>query len=409
MLAVITAAALVLTACVPVDSGSGSGEAEGAQGLVDRLRALPFGDDAIEAVDEVLEDAGALVQDEWDPGASEVVRVTAWQRVNLAAEAANGGGPTGAELEGIVPVPEGSPPVAYLVAAWALEFGSPGAEFSRALLGEQDYTRSDRVIFPMLVITLFLADAASDIDASTLEVATARSAGTIEPVVASAPAAFAVVAGVCNAVSNFVQNAIATVANAVKVSAENGGILGFLGKIWNAAVDLVAGVVAGLIDFVTRPIVGAIVTVFSAIETIRQVSTLILEWRATLTLEPDANRFGIDGEVVTGDMTVKVQDNRIPIRPFIVDWPGAFDLRNAGSASGRGSPGTSTTKAAMTSSRSSQPTRCSMTTSPGRSRTGPGRSRPRWRLPARSTPASRRCTSRSRETTSRRSGSCFSM
>ena len=115
-----------------------------------------------------------------------------------------------------------------------------------------------------------------------------------------------------------------------------GGFFGFLGRIWNKVVDLATGFVIGLIEAVTRPVVQIMVTIFGAIETIRQLSTFLVAWRSTLEPKPETNKFGIDDAKVHGRVTLSVLDNRIPIPEPILECAELFgvNLRDAGSAAG---------------------------------------------------------------------------
>jgi hypothetical protein len=113
-------------------------------------------------------------------------------------------------------------------------------------------------------------------------------------------------------------------------------VLGFFGKIWNRVVKLAIDFVVGLVKLVTQPIVNLIVTVLTALETIRQLSTYLKEWRSAQEPKPETNRFGIDNEKMPGTLTLTVFDNRLPIPPEVLDCADLFDvdLRNAGSAAG---------------------------------------------------------------------------
>ncbi|CAN5477598.1 hypothetical protein BH09ACT4_BH09ACT4_06540 [soil metagenome] len=325
--------ALALSGCVPTSSEPDVPAIDAdALALVNQLRELPFDESKVAIATTALEAAGVAITDTWDPAASEVVRITPWQVQNLASEAANQGGMSGAELEAISPAPEGAPPAGYLISAWAISYDSDAARLAHALLGEQDFHHPEDILFPSLVTTLFLADATADYDAAQYQALGPASALTTSLV------GFPVVraAGACAAVGNFIQRAIATVVKALKVDTSGGGFFGFLGKIWNAAVDLATGFVKGLIEAVTRPIVQIMVTIFGAIETIRQLSTYLVEWRSTLEPKPETNAFGIDDAKVHGRVTLTVLDNRIPIPEAVLECSELFgvNLRDAGSAAG---------------------------------------------------------------------------
>ncbi|MCP2328376.1 hypothetical protein HDA40_006883 [Hamadaea flava] len=302
---------------------------------VSKLRRLPFDADQVGVLADELAAAGVgITQDPTTPSGPtlqlQTVRLTGWQLQNMAAEAANGGGVRGDLLATTAPTPQGAPPLGYLIAAWATTYDSPGARFAYALLGERDFHRPEQIVFPNAVLTLFLADATKAAAADGASAASPAIGPAGQPVLAGG------LAGPCTAVTNFVQRAIYSVANVLKVNASKGGFLGFLGKIWNAAVDLAAGLVKGLIETVTQPVVSLMANVFGVIATIEQVSTFLTVWRAVLSPDPEENRFGVDAEVVTGRVKLTISDNKLPISELILDCADAFgvDLREVGSAAG---------------------------------------------------------------------------
>lgn len=333
--------AAALTAAVLVASGcSGSEPASDDRPAIDpvsaakvaQLRELPFWDGNVKVLRDQLEAAGVGVTDDVSTPGAATVRLSGWQVQNMAAEAANGGGVRGDLLATIAKTPQGAPPIGYLVSAWALSYDSDAARFAHALLGERDFHHPERIVFPNAVLTLFLADA-TKATSTTTGTTTGTAPGTAA---GNGPALAGAAKGPCTAVTNFVQRAIHSVANVLKVNASKGGFLGFLGKIWNAAVDLAAGLVQGLIETVTQPVVNLMADVFGVIATIEQVSTFLTVWRAKLAPQPEENRFGVDAEVVTGQVTLTVMDNRLPIPELILDCAEAFgvDLREVGSAAG---------------------------------------------------------------------------
>jgi hypothetical protein len=328
--------ALAIAGCGASPESSNGNPAVDAQALkkVEQLRSLPFDESRVAVVTTELTDAGVAITDEWADTATELIRITPWQVQNMAAEAANEGGVSGEELAALSPTPDGAPPIGYLISAWAISYDSDSARFAYALLGDQDFTHPEAILFSSLVTTLFLADATADYNATDqpIDGAIGTQSESIQVASFNQPQA----AGLCTTVANFIQRAIATVVNALKVDTSRGGLLGFLGSIWNKAVDLAASLVKGLLDAVTRPVVQLMVTIFGALETIRQVSTFLLVWRATVVPKPEENKFGIDDNKVHGRMTLKVIDNRLPIPEPVLDCADAFgvNLRDAGSATG---------------------------------------------------------------------------
>lgn len=306
-----------------------------AQSVVDELRALPFDESKLQLIGGLLAEAGVGVYPDDAVDGSEPVRLSEWQVGNLAAEAANGGGVTGETLRELAPMPPGAPPISYLLAAWVVAYPSPSAGFARALMGEQVWERADQIVFPKLLLTLFVADAAAagphgyqpdQPDQRQGQAAALRLASVVS----------ATQAGVCSAASSFIQQAIASVAEALKVDTSGGGLLGFLGSIWNFAVDLAAGVVRGLVKAFQDLAVGLLVDAFALVAVVQEVYSYVVEWRADLVAVPEENRFGVGDEVVTGELELQVVDNQLPVPALVLDCAKVFgvDMTRLGSAEG---------------------------------------------------------------------------
>lgn len=341
VVAVLVVAVLVVgSGCARSDDGaSGEAAASGAlpvdpaaQSVVDELRALPFDESKRDVVAGLLAEAGVGVYPDDATDGSEPVRLTEWQVGNLAAEAANGGGVTGETLRELAPMPEGAPPISYLLAAWVTAYPSPSAGFARALLGEQEWEQADQVVFPKLLLTLFVADAvAAGPQGYQPEQSDGQAAALWLLSTASSTQA-----NVCSAASSFIQQAISAVAEALKVDTSGGGILGFLGSIWNVAVDLAAGVVRGLVKAFQDLAVGLLVDAFALVAVVQEVYSYVVEWRADLIAVPEENRFGVGDEVVTGELELQVVDNQLPVPALVLDCAKVFgvDMSRVGSAEG---------------------------------------------------------------------------
>ncbi len=316
------AVALFATGCTGATDSAGQASPPQRR-LAETLQALPFGD-VMDIVTDALTQAGVGVSEDGAAAAASPVRLTRWQVRNLAVEAANGGGIAGATLAAAAPMPDGMPAMPYLVAAWAKVYDSAGARFARELMGEQDWPDADRILFPNLVLTLFLADA---------------TAGVQLPESSAAPSLG--LAGVakedaCTFGARFVQGAIADFVKALKVDTSGGGFLGFLGTIWNVAVELAASAVRVLVKQVTQPVLNLIADVFGVVALIVEVSSFVVKWRAQLRAEPSHSRFGVDSEIVAGRFQLVLAQQQPPIPDLVIGCAAAVgvDLRNAGSAAG---------------------------------------------------------------------------
>lgn len=297
-----------------------------AESAVEQVRAMPFGQASVDAFAAVLTEAEVEIVDGFATSATAAVRVDRWQVENMAAEVANGGGVTGRTLDSWTPVPEGSPPLPFLVVAWMLEEQTPGAQFAHALYGDQDLSNAYLLRFPDGVLTLFLADAtagapsvpsAASASPAALRAPRSTAGGGVRAVFAVAPADL--LNTPCTTVSNFVHDAIKAVAEALTIKTSGGGFFGFLASIWNTAVRLASQFVSGLIDTLTKEVVARLVNVFNAVAVVEQISSVLIAWRAPLTPDPQSNRFGVTPEEVTGTVALQLQPHVLPLPPAVKD------------------------------------------------------------------------------------------
>ena len=288
--------------------------------IAKRLRR-PFSDDAVAAAIAALALVGVGVYAspaETDPllpisGVPSPLRLLEWQVTQMAHETATGNGLTGSELDDLIPPPKGSPPPALLLAAYASEAATPGGKLVRALLGKRKWSSYGKIVFPGLAQAIFvgeLAQAAAATSASTGPRATMLRSAAVQP--RFAPAAQP--AGVCSAVGSWVDGVLNSIANALKVNA-GGGVLGFLGSIWNTVVDLGKAAIKGLIEQLTAPVVAVVKSIATAVAVASQVISLIKPWNVIVTPDPAATKFGVGAEKITGAVTVGIDTG------FGGDWP----------------------------------------------------------------------------------------
>ncbi|MEW2357715.1 hypothetical protein [Spirillospora sp. NPDC029432] len=359
--AVLVACTLVVSGCGIVGARDRAGD-DPAQ-LVRRLRSGTFGTEQVDVVVGVLRRTGVGVYDDFGTTGGPPIRLTEWQARNLAAEAAGGGGRTGAEINAEFPTAVGMPPIGFVVNAWLITHRSEAARFARALLGEHDWRHPERIVYPRLVFTLFLAEAAKGAGqaASTAPGQPPPTTGPTTPTrpmpsppATSTPAPRSVPptnlpttpaptvpgetpgpsgrtaagtvrlddgtartvawqgqrANLCAGIADFVSEGLNSLARFLKVDASGGGaFVRFLASIWNAVVDLAAAVVKGLIRAATAPVVDAIGGVLTAIGFAYQLSTLVKEWNVRIEPVPSRNAFGI-GAPNTGRFKLTVGNDR---------------------------------------------------------------------------------------------------
>lgn len=343
--AVVAVLALALAACSSGASGPPEGSAAsgtsgavavpGADVAVASLRALPFNQGTVDTFATILARSGVEVVDDFTDSASAPVRVTRWQVENMAAELANGGGTTGRALDSLTPVPRGAPPLPFLVAAWMLEQGTPGAQFALSLYDGQDLGNAFDVRFPDGVLALFLADATTGAAATGSPGASPAGAPGRQSLHVEAVRARAdIIDAPCSTVSNFVQNAIAAVADALTIKTKSGGFFAFVAGIWNTAVKLASSFVSGLIKTLTKPLLAQLIAVFNAVAAVQQVSSVLIAWRAPLTPAPEVNRFGVEPEEVTGTVVAQLQPHVLPVPAAVRDCASSVGVDITATAAG---------------------------------------------------------------------------
>jgi hypothetical protein len=90
-------------------------------------------------------------------GEPSVLTVVEVQTVNMTREAGAGMGTLGSALDAVAPGPD-IPPLSYLLATYVLDAQTFGGAFSRALMADAALDTPPQVIFPTIVLTLFVAD-----------------------------------------------------------------------------------------------------------------------------------------------------------------------------------------------------------------------------------------------------------
>jgi len=161
----ITARAVPTGAEAPVDAG--------AWALADRLTASAYTSDSTSALVAGLARSGIGTYAD-TTSATPDVALTAlaspfelldFQAHALAVGAWTGATWSGAELDGVVPVPTygtGLAPTSALLAGYVGAVDSPGAALSRALMAGQDLLHPATLRFPAVVLVLFASDVATD-------------------------------------------------------------------------------------------------------------------------------------------------------------------------------------------------------------------------------------------------------
>jgi hypothetical protein len=294
---------LLLDSCA---SGAGAQTAQPRDAMATALRG-PYAAGSTDLVIAALANAGIAVQDTETStvpvtptaGAEALLRLTRWQARNLALDASAGSGILGETLDTIVGMPVGAPPFSYLLAAWITTADSSSAHLARDLMGDRDWVHAPAVVFPMLVVVLFVSEATQQAAATGTNTTTAQLTS-----VTTAP---------CSTVAGFVDSVLSAMFNALKLdpSSFGGGVAGAVGgwfaSIWNAAVDLARHALDIIIKQLTAPVINIIRSGIAAVATFTMIASYLKRWHAPIVATPSSTRFAAGAEAdVTGTFTVTV-------------------------------------------------------------------------------------------------------
>ncbi|HUH07612.1 MAG TPA: hypothetical protein VML96_07385, partial [Egibacteraceae bacterium] len=280
---------------------------------LETLRGQPFGDRNVAAAIDVLARSGVATYADSDDEqplrpvaapASPLALLRDQVRA-MALEASAGGGIPGTELDALFEPDEELPPASYVVAGYVKEADTPGAELSRRLMGDQQLERASEVAYPQLVLVLFTADvireratpaggtAAEHAGLTPAPGRGGRPMAMVAPVPPPPPpVADQVGSGPCSAVQNFIDTALRSVFDALRLG-ESGGVGGFFAAIWNFVVSALEVVVTRLIKTVTQKVVDMIARVAAVVGTVATVVSAIRPWTVKVAGEPFTREKGI--------------------------------------------------------------------------------------------------------------------
>ncbi|TWD82073.1 hypothetical protein FB561_3199 [Kribbella amoyensis] len=252
--------------------------------------------------------------------------ITEAQADRMIAEQRAGGGLLGTEVDRLAPMPAGSPPLSYLVAAWIARQPTDAAKVAHRLMGDRGWKHAGQVVFPLAVLTLFVTDFTRPLTAAPTPTTTqpttpgpVRSTGPSRSGVRPAAVAF----DPCTDITNFLANALKTVFDALKLKpASSGGfwtVVSWLADVWNFALGLAQGIVQAVVDKLTRPLFDALRSAIGALTVATLVISYFTKQSLRVALQPAGPyRFAVGAEPdVTGEF-VAVGDK------LTASWPDAL-------------------------------------------------------------------------------------
>lgn len=276
LLACVCALAVLLTGCTADTDSSGPAPRTTADTFVQDLATAGIGVYAAGSTTPVLPVA--------EPGP---VTYSSDEAAAAAASAAAHAGLSGADLDALVktqPLTKGTEPIpsSLLIGAWSQVAPGPRAALAKKILGNQNWTHYQQIVFPSVVLTLFAADIAApngsaptfDAPAGTSACETFKNAvfGTIDNVFA-AIGRFEIktfTGNVFTDILTFIRNLGALIGNAV---------------LDGARIVLVNGVETAL-----GPIVSAIATVATIAAVAGKIVDALQPWTSSFVLEPVISR-----------------------------------------------------------------------------------------------------------------------
>jgi len=219
-----------------------------------------------DALRAALDDAGiAIIEDPASAPPPTRMQLWSYQVENMEREYERGGGYLGAELDELMGSPGGMP-FSYLLAGWVTSGVSDASDDALALMGDAEWGNAPGILFPTGVVTLFVADA---LDASGAN--EARGAPLVQLASYGGDS-------VCETVAGWVKSALDFIFDGLKVESPGDGFLGWLGTVWNTALDLARVAVENLIETLTAPVVDLITSALAVVGTLTMITSLLTPW-----------------------------------------------------------------------------------------------------------------------------------
>jgi len=242
------------------------------------------------------------------------VRLLKAQADAMSLEAVSGQGVLGSDFDALVSLGPDLPPASYFLAGYVSAARTPGALLAHKVMGDQDWRHAPTLVYPMLILTLFAADSARYANALAGD-ATAGSSAQ----------ALTIPTSLCTDAQAFIDSTISAFFDALghlqspKVPKSGFFLIDVFGAGLQAAFDLAAGVVNGLIDggrFIVvntvvkaaQPVLDAMATVAGVASVAATVVNVLRPWTVVVTNSPDttsrAEGVGVPG-TITAAVTIK--------------------------------------------------------------------------------------------------------
>ncbi|MCU1400965.1 MAG: hypothetical protein JWN62_4074 [Acidimicrobiales bacterium] len=283
---------------------------------------------------EALTSAGVAVVEAPAPVVTDaILTLTTAQAQFMVAEATSGSGLLGADLDAAGGGATSGLPVSAVLAGYVRGVDTNAAAYARTLLGQQDLTQPEHVVFPTIVLALFAADAASAFAAD------ARAGETTAPPTSGAGfreggfgASRRVRTGICSDVTKSIFDAVDKIFAKIHIppgrvgdtgsSFLNGVLQGLTNVVvsgLNFVIDAAKTLIVDGIKFVLGQVLSIVAEVAAAAALVANIVSAIRPWKLDVTAKDPNTRKGVDAEKIYDQVTAKA----IIIGPTD-DWPAWF-------------------------------------------------------------------------------------
>ncbi len=241
------------------------------------------------------------------------LRLTGWQVQNMAVELGGGTGFTADELDDLADLAADSLPLSFLLLGWLREHDSAPAREARSLLSGRLPDEPDDAVFPGVILTLFVADAAAQgIEASArLPQAAGPALAAVRPVAVAPPVLAAQVAGPCGAVAAWYEAQIDALFQALQASSDQ-----WYASIWNITLSIFQTIlkqpVSAAIDALLAPIKAAL----GVIGVLVHAASFLTTWNLSMSAEPTSNLFSVGSAPPNTGLVRTAVDSALQ-----VEWP----------------------------------------------------------------------------------------
>jgi hypothetical protein len=220
-----------------------------------------------------------------------------------AAATSSHAGILGSALNSLAPMPAAPVgktyvPFDYLLAAYATAHATPGEILAGKLLGSQDWSQPNTIVFPNLVLTLFTADATRAAQEGRDGARGKIAAGAFMP---------NDLGSLCSTLSSWTSQIYNSVFNTLTLGQSSNAALNFLGGLWNHAVTLAKSAIDNIASLLNATVVGAITKSLGVIGLASWAVSTLQNLHVSATAVPPYNSFGVDpAPPNTGKLTITV-------------------------------------------------------------------------------------------------------